>query len=1455
MTTRSSFRRLLAASLAALVAAGCAQSNGDITRVQPNVLRKADILDGEWYFRNTVTWTPFNTNFTFPGQTGVMEKLVWEVQQNMLVGYRSYPFMPGAEQTIDQTSTVSGTTARYCDAEGKCAGGQRYYGAPVVAFTITSHFDIMRGYNNATGEPTNVISENATDRVWNEREYIRVNWAVNLVDRWQGLSYGIIGNPNNPFAISNANWIQPNEPDSDPYDWPTFEYTDRNGDNEKELTYFDVTGRYIANPATINYFGYTIPVCWLMGAAQQYDCASAEVRMRMSVAKVDPAWSQDYEPLVYGHDLMSYFGFFRTERLSWDQKFGNTETGRILLADRHRNWKQYYKRDAAGKLTNEPIPLEDREPLPIKYYFTPAHKMGGQARYDEFWEPGRIIERDFNRAFKRATTAAKGRTAAEKENWEPTQQMFYVCNNPVKAGDPAECGKANFSPKVGDLRYSFINTVAEPVANGLLGYGPSSPDPETGQLISGMSNTYTWGVDLYGRSINNWIQLLNGDMDLTDYISGQVVRDYVKSHKTYNIKKVQGAVQAALQGAPQRPDLSTGVFDRPAPRMTQLLARLNADKTVIGHDASGMAEKMANFFVEYPEVESLMIDAPEVREQLLSLVPPFARHIAENDPEVFRKAVREALTDPRSMASWETNRVAELSKASITTFDFYDRSLVSFAELMANEREERIALYENQGFPEAEAKVKADDDISKIIRQKVWLATSLHEAGHTLNLRHNFQGSYDSINYFDVFWELRKSSFTVDDMGVKKLPRTAADLKNVADNVGPVLQLALAEGLHDGEYSSIMDYSGRQWTDWQGLGKYDEAAIMFAYSGDSQPGWVEVFDSARRGTIQVPGSDGNMVEITGAGVDLPFVNVTHTTPTIPNYTERFHYSLVPLHFGDGQSGNNVEAIIESGIEKLKQRSLVRWSEVVADEARVRQILQDDPTLIDDPARADTVLGDTLLRVPYMFCSDESADGPVLSCNRFDMGPDYYQIVRANLEQYWNYYFDSHFRKDRPYFTSTRAIYGAYNTFSFAANSYKHWVFEQYKQATSVQEQVVRYKFDPTFQDYWTMAVLDGVNQHLNVMAVPQAGFYYLRTTTRTGEPRWDYISGGEDYEYETPAGIGFLADYTQRYLGGTDWTIVPRGLGRMLGNRFDHKGGYNFHNRINEIGHFADHLGAMIAAVDPSFQVQGVDVIADLQRYTIPYSLVFRDEFFQTFSALWADHEEWLRPTMYKQPLETWPNGPNGGISNNPAIDWRTHVRGQDFYANLEYPRERTACNTGAGDNPLYDYCFLPEMNPAPVTVSISWISQIYALSLGMQVFSVNYDLDYAKTNQIYKYGSGESFQVANGYRAVTLDDFRTGHVYAAVEVDAPDTPPNSTGAVRMISIGNDYKLMVENPGRCPIPDYLYYQIGYSCMPAADANNPAKIEDRRRMWENAFRNHISLMDIQRLYYAYLGKAW
>jgi hypothetical protein len=166
--------------------------------------------------------------------------------------------------------------------------------------------------------------------------------------------------------------------------------------------------------------------------------------------------------------------------------------------------------------------------------------------------------------------------------------------------------------------------------------------------------------------------------------------------------------------------------------------------------------------------------------------------------------------------------------------------------------------------------------------------------------------------------------------------------------------------------------------------------------------------------------------------------------------------------------------------------------------------------------------------------------------------------------------------------------------------------------------------------------------------------------------------------------------------------------------------------------------------------------------------------------------------------------------------------------------------------------CFLPDQNAAPANISLTWTSRIYGLYLGMALFRVNYDLDYAKANQIYKLGGGEDFTVAPGYHTVEVQDPVIGHRYLAIEKDGAGA--NSTGAVRMINIANDYLTMVKDPTTCPLPDYIFLQ-GYTCLAADQANNAALVADRVRYWTEIYQGAVRDLDLQRSMYTIYGKAF
>ncbi len=275
----------LALGLLALVALGCGNSEPAVNRVQPNVVDKALFSDGgAWYFLQTVIDSPYSAPYTFVGEQGTTEKIVWEIQEDYLIARRSYQHIAGA------------------DGEG--ISGANLAGAAIAMYKIEKHFDIRRTYNPVTGEEQNIVEENNYDRPWYEREFMRVDWSQNLITnndfllgaklfdgiQMEPVAYFVppgTGHPHEPKFIAPAE----GEP----------------------VHYIDIVNKMFVRPTTAYIDGFgEIPTCFLNGSSH-LDCAPGEITVRNSFLRVDP--SRDYEPMEYTGDRMEAFGYFVTERL------------------------------------------------------------------------------------------------------------------------------------------------------------------------------------------------------------------------------------------------------------------------------------------------------------------------------------------------------------------------------------------------------------------------------------------------------------------------------------------------------------------------------------------------------------------------------------------------------------------------------------------------------------------------------------------------------------------------------------------------------------------------------------------------------------------------------------------------------------------------------------------------------------------------------------------------------------------------------------------------------------------------------------------------------------------------------------------------------------------------------------------------------------------------------------
>ncbi|MBL8949482.1 MAG: hypothetical protein JNK82_01805, partial [Myxococcaceae bacterium] len=260
---------LLTGALAALLALTGCNTPGLVDKTQPEYTKKADLLDGQWYYKNTIVGSPntaVRTRVAFGGQ---LEKIRWEIQEKLLVGYRTYEPVPGRDPRIDLEKSRIGAT--------KFRDGSPYKGTPVVAYAIESHFDRQRRYNPATGEQTNVLVEDAQDRPWYQREFMRVDWASNVLQNTEQCDGAGSGDAvGSCFGVENQRIRYITKQDAVQRDNAPVEERAADG----SLQYFDFTTQVIGDPATFYYPGYgRLPYCYISAT---FDCESSDFYLRTS---------------------------------------------------------------------------------------------------------------------------------------------------------------------------------------------------------------------------------------------------------------------------------------------------------------------------------------------------------------------------------------------------------------------------------------------------------------------------------------------------------------------------------------------------------------------------------------------------------------------------------------------------------------------------------------------------------------------------------------------------------------------------------------------------------------------------------------------------------------------------------------------------------------------------------------------------------------------------------------------------------------------------------------------------------------------------------------------------------------------------------------------------------------------------------------------------------------------
>jgi len=1343
------------------LALGCAQSNGTIDRVQNNLVEKSDILfneDGsrkEWYFRATTIDAPYASAYSFVGDQINLERGVFELQENYLYFFRSYTFTENeynGSPRPDVDVKLKCAAGVYCNADGalldpavpcNCEGDYLLNGepvwtdknAPLLAFPIEDHVDVIWEYNPNTGERTNVKVENTEDRMWWEREFVRVKWGANEM-----------------LSVAGMTWFQ-NWSDEEPTGQlnPTvFKDEGSHPDIEPRISpadgYMDFVDDWIMTVPTEPYPGFgDIPICWFYPwySGGLYECVSEQIRVRNAFMAVDTTREAEYAPQEYSDFDMERFGYFRSERVSWDKSYGTTFAGIKRYAYRFDIWE----RDEAGEIVGV---------SPVVYYLNEDYP-------DALVEEANVLADQWNVAFEETVRAVTGKSPSSFG----VDKMFVVCENNLtvaeartdaKAGLEAPCD-VTVEPKLtGDLRYNFLHAVVGPTDNGLYGFGPMSADPLTGRTVTASSYVYSAAmIDGANRALNR-IEFLAGIrsfQELTDatYISQEMKFERLRQTYWKNGYSEEEAQEIADSLVPAEVDsaLTANGLEKTDGNFTQ--ARLN-------------------ILAQAPEIESLFMG-----DHLKMLF---------KDPRIGDKyagMAQDEKTASYSMRNWAHNGgfrerrwdVVNSMKAGLDKAEFYDGALLRLADQYKKKYDETICgafegrtdlAFDFTAFGDGQCTVQGlveqlrvriayfnsmnpysynktyimtpldmdshdpvvqqtqiemlalldelRDEVSEDLYKDIFLGVALHEVGHNVGLRHNFEASTDAFNFPPEYWDLKVEK---DGNGYK------------AVNLWGDTDAQAAAGIREYQYTSVMDYFLKFNMPWHGLGLYDIAAVKYAY-GDM----VEVFSEEPDLTDYEAYADVNPA--TQDPGNVPSLKVRGEGLTKLLY--KIHPTEYPNLWGD--------------VSKMYAREDVPRSDIIGAPCAMEGADCGNGKVckaFNEGLRCS--LDRTV--VPYRFGGDEMVGG-LPTVDMMDEGVDAFEIVANFKEYYENYWaFAGYWHQDPTFWPDYYSRYVEW-VFQAMARQYRYWVLEY---STYNHNDYWEKRFGKRWEQdingglAGALASYEAFNVLAGAFGRPAAGTYGFNKVTKRYEPFDD---------------VNF-----NNYLNQI--VMLEEDGARPIYPYWAYDG---YLSVVVSAGSIYDRIAAFEALADPETDFMAVDEDSDTRKYLVNFGTVFPDDMNVLFGGLMANNADkygWCVLTNEdEKPLGFAPRRfieLGGGLTNCADYYCAKQVEGIERTTMEVKP----AANPGDPVDPcgaeLTSKGFLPvggqpiEPEPLYTFPTTRFRVPLLAAYYGMSLLVDNFDKSFMDATRIWLEGSKFSIEPPAGAEMATCEDRFSGRIYNAV--------------------------------------------------------------------------------------------
>lgn len=458
-----------------------------------------------------------------------------------------------------------------------------------------------------------------------------------------------------------------------------------------------------------------------------FDLSWSEVT-HYSLVPMKDLVTEDYQPIVYKREWESTFGFFQTLDQKLDSANSPTQNEEVYYMNR---WNP------------------NREE--VVYYLDPR------------------FEKPENKSIKEATLIGFERL---NKGLEEADVNFRLVAKP---------GPKDMRP--GDLRYTSVVLVEDPLAVGLLGYGPSVANPRTGELVQARTVMYPGVMKRFirmaydevirleeQRAKATGVRLLSEDTNLVNQLVsfGQLSKEVRQGPKW---RPHQSEMSHLVDAAP--------VIEARAEQQEQGTSSASSiSNPLIGHIGN----------------------RPSIVDRDVKLSDDFVKN---GDWNLFDRTAFSLRSMFQGFAQQDSNQNFDLD--SLQVIEFFSRNnmtpareetFIDIADSLL--RDQILELGQKKSWESLDEEVRSQ--IVDLVMPYVWIPTFIHEIGHNLGLRHNFAGSEDENNFYTI--EELKARGIQSEMG--------------------------------SPYASMMEYTKSELTSLRVPGKYDIAALRYGYNQQVQ---------------------------------------------------------------------------------------------------------------------------------------------------------------------------------------------------------------------------------------------------------------------------------------------------------------------------------------------------------------------------------------------------------------------------------------------------------------------------------------------------------------------------------------------------------------------------------------------------------------------------------------------